>query len=158
MHNFIKIFKTFQEIWPVSLIFKILTPAIPRPIPNDIGQSLGLYLVNIDVYTKFHHNSPLSSAIFTFSEFGARQKLNQPQMSLDNLMGYILSISMRMQNFITIFHSVREIGSFSLLQNLELCKDSTDKNKCQSEISWARSCHYQCLRKDLSKYSTQFKR
>ena len=33
-----------------------------------------------NVYTKFHHNIPLSSrdrAIFTFSEFGARQNLDQ---------------------------------------------------------------------------------
>ena len=46
---------------------------------------------------------------------------------------------------------------FSLFQNLELGKASTDK-KCQFAISWARSCQYQCLRKSLSKYSTQFKR
>ena len=43
---------------------------MPRPIPNDIRQSLGLHLVNIIVYAKFHHNSPLSSAIFTFLELG----------------------------------------------------------------------------------------
>ena len=33
-----------------------------------------------NVYAKFHHNIPFSSrdsAIFTFSEFGARQKLDQ---------------------------------------------------------------------------------
>ena len=33
------------------------------------------------------------------SEFEPRQKLNQSQMSFDNLMGYILYISMCMQNF-----------------------------------------------------------
>ena len=43
-------------------------------------------------------------------------------------MGYILSISMYMQNFITIFHSVQEIGPFSLFQNLELGKASTEEN------------------------------
>ena len=62
-----------------------------------------------------------------------------------------------MQNFITIFFTVLEIGSFSLFQNLELGKASTDK-KCHFAISWARSCQYQCLRNSLSKYSTQFKR
>ena len=62
-----------------------------------------------------------------------------------------------MQNFITLFFTVLEIGPFSLFQNLELGKASTDK-KCQFAISWARSCQYQCLRKSLSKYSTQFKR
>ena len=70
---------------------------------------------------------------------------------------YILSISVCMQNFITIFFTVLEIGSFSLFRNLELGKDSTDK-KCQFAISEAISCQYQCLRKSLSKYSTQFKR
>ena len=64
---------------------------------------------------------------------------------------------MCMQNFITIFFTVLEIGPFSLFQNLELVKASTDK-KCQFTISWARSYQYQCLRKCLLKYSTQFKR
>ena len=49
-------------------------------------------------------------------------------MSFDYLMGYIMSISMCMQNFITIFHSVQEIGPFSFFQNLELGKASTDEN------------------------------
>ena len=64
---------------------------------------------------------------------------------------------MCMQNFITMFFTVLEIGPFSLFQNLELGKASTDK-KCQFTIASARSCQYQCLRKGLSKYSTQFKR
>ena len=59
-------------------------------------------------------------------------------MSFDYLMGYIMSISMCMQNFITIFHSVQEIGPFSLFQNLKLGKVSTDE-KCHFAISWARS-------------------
>ena len=67
-----------------------------------------------------------------------------------------MSISMCLQIFITTFHSVQEIGPFSLFQNLELGKASTDE-KCHFAISWARSCQYQCLRKSLSKYSTQFK-
>ena len=78
-------------------------------------------------------------------------------MSFDNLIGYILSISMCLQNFITIFHSVQEIAPFALFQNLELGKASTNE-KCHFAISWARSCQYQCLRNSLSKYSTQFKR
>ena len=49
-------------------------------------------------------------------------------MSFDNLMRYILSISMCMQNFITIFYSVQEIGPFSLFQNLELGKARPMKN------------------------------
>ena len=78
-------------------------------------------------------------------------------MSFDNHMGYILSISMCMQNFITKFHSVQEIAPLSLFQNLELGKASTSE-KCNFAISWAISCQYQCLRNSLSKYSIQFKR
>ena len=101
---------------------------------NGISQSLD----NINVYAEVYQNIPLNSrdkAIFTFSEFGARkvstddkcnsltffflefelrQKLNQSQVSIDNLMGYILSISMCMQNFITIFKKFQEIGPVSL--------------------------------------------
>ena len=91
------------------------------------------------------------------SEFEPRQKIDQSQMSFDNLVGYILSISMCIKNFITIFHSVPEIAPLSLFQNLELGKASTNE-KYHFAISWARSCQYQCLRNSLSKYSTQFKR
>ena len=35
-------------------------------------------------------------------------------MSFDNLMGYILSISICMQKFITLFHSIQEIAPFAL--------------------------------------------
>ena len=95
--------------------------------------------------------------VLLFSEFEPRQNLDQSQMSVDNPIGYILSISMCMQNFITIFFTVQEIGIFSLFQNLELGKASTDE-KCQFAISWAKSSQYQCLRRNLSKYSNQFKR
>ena len=88
-------------------------------------------------------------------QFHFFQNLNLGKTSI-NLMGYILYISMCMQNFITIFHSVQEIAPFSLFQNLELGKPRPMK-KCHFAISWARTCQYQCLRKSLSKYSTQFK-
>ena len=48
-------------------------------------------------------------------------------MSFDNLMGYILSIS--------IFHSVQEIAPLSLFQNLELGKALTDE-KCHFTVFW----------------------
>ena len=149
---------------------------------NDISQSLGLDLDNINVYAEVYQYIPLSSRdkaislfqnlalgkastddkchfaiVSLFSEFEPRPILNQSQMSFDNLMGYILSISMCMQNFIAILHSVQEITPLSLFQNLELGKALTDE-KCHFAISWARSCQYQCLRNSLSKYSTQFKR
>ena len=54
-------------------------------------------------------------------------------MKFDNLLGYILSISMCMQSFITIVYSVRP---FSLFQNLELGTASTAV-KCHFANSWA---------------------
>ena len=108
MQNFITIFHSVQEIGPFSL-FQNLSSAKPRPMKNVISQSLGLDLVNINVCTKVYQNIPLGSrdrAIFTFSEFEPRQRLSQSQMTFDNLLGYILSISMRMQNFIKIFQTV----------------------------------------------------
>ena len=129
----IKIFHSVQEIRPFSLF-----------------QNLALGKASTDDKCHF-------AIITLFSEFESRQKFNQSQMSFDNLKGYILSISMRMQNFIIIFHSVQEIAPLSLFQNLELSKVSTNE-KCHFAISLARSCQYQCLRNSLSKYSTQFKR
>ena len=82
---------------------------------NVISQSLGLDLVNINVYAKVYQNIPLSSrdrAIFTFSEFEPLQRLGQSQMTFDNPLGYILSISMRVQNFIKIFQTVSELSIF----------------------------------------------
>ena len=131
--KFINIFHSVQEIRPFSLF-----------------QNLSLGKASTDDKCHF-------AIVSHFSEFEPRQKFNQSQMSFDNLMGYILSISMCMQNFITIFHSVQEIAPLSLFQNLELGRASTNE-KCHFAISWARSCQYQCLRNSLSKYSTQFKR
>ena len=74
----------------LSLFFRIWTTAKPRPIQNVIWLSHGLHHVNINVYAIFHHNIPLSSrdrAIFTFSEFGARQSLDRWKMSFRNLLG-----------------------------------------------------------------------
>ena len=129
----INIFHSVQEIMPFSLF-----------------QNLALGKASTDDKCHF-------AIVSLFSEFKPRPKLNQSQMSFDNLMGYILSISMYKQNFITIFHSVQEIVPLSLLQNLELGKAST-KEKCHFAISWATSCQYQCLCNSLSKYSIQFKR
>ena len=129
----IKIFDSVQEIRPFSLF-----------------QNLVLDKASTDDKCHF-------AIVSLFSEFEPWQKLDQSQVSFDNLMGYILSISMCMQNFITIFQSVQEIAPLSLFQNLELGKEATNE-KCHFAISWARSCQYQCLCNSLSKYSTQFKR
>ena len=99
--------------------FRIWASATPLPIPNDIWQSLWLHLVNINAYAIFYQNIPNGLRVKSslFSEFEPRQNLDQSQMSFDCLMDYIMSVSMCMQNFITIFHSVQEKGPFSLFQN-----------------------------------------
>ena len=101
---------------------------------------LGLDLFNIKLSAKFYQNmsNGLRVKFHFFSVFEPRQNLDQSQMTFDNLMGYILSIPVCMQNVITIFHSVQEIGSFSLLQNLKLGIASTD-DTCHFAIHWARS-------------------
>ena len=80
----------------------------------------------IKIYQKVQGIGPVS--FFFFSEFEPWQNLDLSQISFDNFIGYISSISMCMQNLITIFFTVLEIGPFSLFQNLELLKASIDKN------------------------------
>ena len=63
----------------------------------------------IKIYQKVQGIGPVS----LFSEFEPRQNLDLSQISFDNLIGYISSISMCMQKYITIFFTVPEIGSFS---------------------------------------------
>ena len=85
MPNFITVFFTVLEIGPFSL-FHNLSSAKPRPIKNVSSQSLGLDLVNINVYTNVYQNIPLSSrdrAIFTFSKLGTRQSLDRNKSHFD---------------------------------------------------------------------------
>ena len=96
----------------------------------------------IKIYQKVQGIGPVS---LFFQNLNLGKTLTYPKYHLTNLIGYILSISMCMQNFITIFFTVLEIGPFSLFQNLELGKAPTDK-KCHFAISWVRSCQYHCLR------------
>ena len=60
------------------------------------------------------------------------------------------------QKFIKIFHSVQEIGLFSLFQNLALGKASTN-DEYHFAISWTRCRQYQCVCKISSRYSKRFK-
>ena len=60
------------------------------------------------------------------------------------------------RKFIKIFHSVQEIGLFSLCQNLNPGNTSANP-KWHLTLSWATSCQYQCVCKILSKYSKRFK-
>ena len=150
---------------------------------NDISQSLGLDLDNINVYAEVYQNIPLSSrgkAIFNFFRIWCSPK---PRPMINVILQYShvfknLNLGKNSTNLkchLTIswgtscqyqcvcktssqlFHSVQEIAPLSLFQNLGLGKASTNE-KCHFVISGARSCQYQCLCNSLSKYSTQFKR
>ena len=153
---------TFFRIWTAAyqnvrkgsresvsfICFSDLDLGIASSVINDISQALFLAHVNINVYAKCYQNIqkvPRDRASFTVffffcfcfffsSEFEARQHLGQSQMTFINHLGYILSISMCMRNFITIVHSVRP---FSLFQNLELGIASTHV-RCHFPISWVR--------------------
>ena len=102
------------------------------------------------------YSKRFKSCFTFFSEFEPRQNLEQSQMLFDNLNGYILSIPMCMQNFITIFHLVQEIGPFSLFQNLELGKTSTDMTFCN--LFGLDLVNINVYAEVLSKYSNMFKR
>ena len=105
------------------------SPQFKRVRPFSLFQNLVLGKASTDDKCHF-------TIVSLFSEFHPRQKLNQSQMSFDNLIDYILSISVSMLYFITISHSVQEIAPLSLFRNLELGKTSTDV-KCHFAISWA---------------------
>ena len=130
MQKFIKIFHSVQEIGPFSLFQNL---ALGKASTDDKCHFA------IPSARSFQHQIVCKilskyglSYVSLFSEFEPRQYFDQSQMSFDNLKGKchltILSVPhMCMQNFITIFHSVQEIGPFSLFQNLELGKTSTDE-------------------------------
>ena len=127
----------------------------------------------VRIWTNAYLNVPKAERVrFTFFFFFE-------DWSFRNLLVWILSISMFVQKFIKMFHSVQEIGPFSIFQNLALGKASTDdkyhfaivslfqnlnlvKNstnlKCHLTISWGTACQYKCVCKISSQKSTQFKR
>ena len=115
MQNFITIFHSVQEIGHFHF-FRIWSSAKPRPMKNVISQSLGLDLVNINVYAKVYPNIPLSPrdrAIFTFSEFEPGQRLSQSQMTFDNPLGlHLVNINAYAKFYQNIPNGLRVIGIF----------------------------------------------
>ena len=84
--------------------------------------------MGLQTVIKINRKVQVIGPVSLFSEFEPRQDLDLSQITFDNLIGYILSISICREDFITIFFTDLEIGPFSLFQNLELGKASTDKN------------------------------
>ena len=77
---------------------------------NVFLQFLELDLVNINVSAKFYQN--IRNGLKVKFHFFQNLNLEESQMSFDYLIGYIMSISMCMQKYITILHSVQEKGYF----------------------------------------------
>ena len=106
---------------------------------NVISQSLGLDLVNINVYASVYQNIPFSlrdRAIFTFSEFGARQSLDRINIILQFLELDLVNISVSAKSYQNIPNGLRV--KFHCFQNLNIGKTSTNP-KCHLTISWATS-------------------
>ena len=78
---------------------------------------------------KFHHNISLSSrdrAIFTFFRISSSAKPRPTKNVISQSLGLdLVNINVYAKKNIKIFHSVQEIGLFSLFQNLALGKAST---------------------------------
>ena len=113
MQNFIIIFHSVQEIGPFSLFW---SSAKPRLMKNVISQSLGLDLVNINVYTKVYQNIPLSSrdrAIFTFFRIWTSAKLRPIPNDIWQSPGlYLVNITAYAKFYKNIPNGLRVIDSF----------------------------------------------
>ena len=153
MQNFITIFHSVQKIAPLSLFLEFGARQSLDQWKNVISQSLGLDLININVYATVYQNIPLSlrdGAIFTFSEYGARLMINVifHFLELD-----LVNINVSAKFYQNIPNGLRV--KFHCFQNLKLGKPSTNP-KCHLTISWATSCQYQYVCKVSSQYSTPF--
>ena len=106
---------------------------------NVILQFLELDLVNINVFSKFYQYIPNGLRV----KFQCFQNLNLGKTSTNPKCHLTTSWATScqyqcMQNFITIFHSVQEIGPYSLFQNLELDKIFTNslRTKSSQTVRW----------------------
>ena len=142
MPNVITIFVTIIEIGHFHF-FRIWRSAKPQPIKEVILQSLGLDLVNINVYTKVYQNIPLSSrnmAIFTFSDLALRKA------STDDECHFAIPWARSFQHQIVckMLSKYSKRFKFDCFQNLNLGQTSTHP-KCHLTISCYTSCQYQCV-------------
>ena len=80
------VFHSVQDIGLFSLLHGIWSTANPLLMTNVISQSLGLDLVNTNVYAKVYHNNPLSSRDFHVFRIWSSAKPRQ-MMSFRNLLG-----------------------------------------------------------------------
>ena len=169
--KFIKMFHSVQEIGLFSLWIWIWTSATPPPIPNDIWQSPGLHLVNINAYAKFDQFIPNGLRVIDifrhFSRTGRRQNhlfriwtsatpRPIPNDIWQSLGLHPVNINAYAKFYQNIPDSLRDRAIFTLNLNLNLGNASANP-KWHLTISWATSCQYQCVCKIWSIYSKRFK-
>ena len=139
-------------------VFRTWSSAKPRPMKNVISQSLGLDLININLYATVYQNIPLSlrdRSIFTFRIWRSAKPRPMINVILQFLELDLININVSAKFYQNIPNGLRV--KFHCFQKLNLGKTSTNP-KCHLTISWATSCQYQCVCKISSQYSTQFKR
>ena len=104
------------ELSPVHKCARVNTPTkdVHKKLFVNTDETEGLGNKDkIEILDKLEYIDEGIGPVSLSSESEPRQNLDLSQISFDNLIGYILSISMCMQNFITIFFTVLEIGPFS---------------------------------------------
>ena len=142
MQNSVTIFLTVLQIGPFHF-FRIWSSAKPRPIKNVSSQSLGLDLVNINVYAKVYQNIPLSSrdrAIFIFFRIWHSAK---PRPMINVILQFLGLDLFNTKLSAKFYQNIRNglIVNFHFFQILNLGKTSANP-KCNLTISWATSCQY----------------
>ena len=83
---------------------------------NDILQSLGIHLVSINVYAKFHHNIQLSSrdrAIFTFQNMELGKALTDDNVISQFLVIDLVNINVYANVYLKIPNGLRVIDIFT---------------------------------------------
>ena len=134
--------------------FRLWSSANLRPIYNVISQSLGLDLVNINVYAKVYQNIPLSHFHF-FRIWHSAKPRPMINVILQSLWLDLFNIKLSAKCYQNIPNGLRV--KFHFFQNLNRGKSSTNP-KCHLTIQWATTYQYQCVCKISSQYSSQFKR
>ena len=141
--NFITIFFTVLEIGPFSPFQNLERGKASTDKKNVSWQSLGLDLVNINVYAKVYQNIPLSlrdGAIFTFFRILALGKASTDDKCHLQFIGLdLFNIKLSAKFYQNIPNALRV--NFHFFQNLNLGKTSTNP-KCHLTISWAASCQH----------------
>ena len=139
--------------------FRIWSSAKPRPMKNVSSQSLGLDLVNINVYATVYQNLPLNLRERAYFHFFRIWRSAKPRPMINVILQFLeldlVNINVSAKLYQKIPNGLRD--KFNFFQNLNLGKTSTNP-KCHLTTSWATSCQYQCVCKISSQYSIQFKR